>query len=57
MKQRPQEQRDRTEPCGCIVTEVPGYKHMKLCPAHAVEYIRAKGIEPIPADNLDLIGG
>jgi len=47
----------RTEPCGCVVTEVPGYKHMRMCPVHAVEYIRAKGVEPLPANNLDLIGG
>jgi hypothetical protein len=36
---------------------VPGYKHMRMCPVHAVEYIRAKGVEPLPANNLDLIGG
>ena len=42
-------QKVTTLPCGCVVTERTGYKHVKLCKTHAAETFKK------PVDNSDLL--
>jgi len=43
----------RTEPCGCVVTEHTGHVNTRLCQQHRREIFNPGQVEP---NTLDLIG-